>query len=165
MDDAMARAQLLARFKLQVKRTLGETVDLEALTRDPQYARQRVSEIEDAATEEELLIMVLRIRDLLLPAPPVLENAERSTVLGRQTDPTSSPRISQGNAQLPAGCTCLVRRHEARLELLDLDVQDLDPVSDLPRRHAQQTRCLGLYPAGLLQRGDDPLFFTERRVA
>ena len=33
MDDAMARAQLLARFKLQVKRTLGETVDLEAATR------------------------------------------------------------------------------------------------------------------------------------
>lgn len=73
MDDAMARAQLLARFKLQVKRTLGETVDLEALTRDPQYARQRLSEIEDAATEEDLLIMVLRLRDLLLPAPPVRE--------------------------------------------------------------------------------------------
>ena len=81
MDEAMERAQLLARFKLQVKRALGETVDLEALTRDPQYARQRLSEIEDAATDEDLLIMVLRLRDLLLPVPtasaqaPVVEAA------------------------------------------------------------------------------------------
>lgn len=91
MDDAMARAQLLARFKLQVKRTLGETVDLEALTRDPQYARQRLSEIEDAATEEELLIMVLRIRDLLLPAPPVLETQNEAPSSAAKPTPPPAP--------------------------------------------------------------------------
>ncbi|WP_051295522.1 hypothetical protein [Azonexus hydrophilus] len=67
MDKQMETAQLLARFKLQVKRSLGETVDLERLTREPAYARQRLNEVEDAADDEDLLIMVLRLRDLLLP--------------------------------------------------------------------------------------------------
>lgn len=67
----MEMAQLLARFKLQVKRTLGETVDLERLMREPAYARQRLAEVEEAASEEELLVMVLRIRDVLLPNKPL----------------------------------------------------------------------------------------------
>lgn len=67
MDKQMETAQLLARFKLQVKRALGQTVDLERLTREPLYARQRLNELEDAADDEELLVMVLRLRDLLLP--------------------------------------------------------------------------------------------------
>lgn len=91
MDDAMARAQLLARFKLQVKRTLGETVDLEALTRDPQYARQRLAEIEDAATEEDLLIMVLRLRDLLLPAAPPPELLAETTPPAAEPTPPAAP--------------------------------------------------------------------------
>lgn len=70
MTKQMETAQLLARFKLQVKRALGQSVDLERLTRDPSYARQRLSEIEEAAEEEELLVMVLRMRDLLLPFTP-----------------------------------------------------------------------------------------------
>lgn len=70
MTKQMETAQLLARFKLQVKRTLGQSVDLERLTREPSYARQRLSEIEEAAEEEELLVMVLRMRDLLLPFTP-----------------------------------------------------------------------------------------------
>ena len=68
MDTRMEQAQLLARFKLQVKRSLGETIDLEKLTRDPIYARQRLQDIEDAAEDEDLLVMVLRLRDLILPA-------------------------------------------------------------------------------------------------
>lgn len=71
MEKSMEMAQLLARFKLQVKRALSESVDLEALTRDPIYARRRLSEIEEAAGDEELLIMVLRLRDHLLPAVEV----------------------------------------------------------------------------------------------
>lgn len=67
MDKQMETAQLLARFKLQVKRTLKESVDLERLTREPDYARQRLAEIEEAAMEEDLIVMVLRLRDLLLP--------------------------------------------------------------------------------------------------
>lgn len=68
MEKQMEIAQLMARFKLQVKRTLSETVDLDRLTRDPEYARVRLSEIEEAAMDEELLVMVLRLRDHLLPA-------------------------------------------------------------------------------------------------
>jgi len=66
-DKSMEIAQLLARFKLRVKRSLGQTVDLERLTREPEYARQRLSEIEEAAEEEELLIMLLQLRSHLLP--------------------------------------------------------------------------------------------------
>jgi hypothetical protein len=66
----------MARFKLMVKRTLGQTVDLERLDREPAYARERLAEIEEAALDEDLLIMVLRLRDLLLPAAaPVVEVA------------------------------------------------------------------------------------------
>ncbi|AXS80955.1 hypothetical protein [Dechloromonas sp. HYN0024] len=70
MENQIERAQFLARFKLQVRRTIGQSVDLDRLTRDPAYARQRLSEIEEAADEEELLISVLRMRDLLLPVTP-----------------------------------------------------------------------------------------------
>jgi hypothetical protein len=70
MEKHIERAQFLARFKLQVRRTIGQSVDLDRLTRDPVYARQRLSEIEDAADEEELLVSVLRMRDLLLPVVP-----------------------------------------------------------------------------------------------
>ncbi len=71
MDKQMEMAQLMARFKLQVKRTLSETVDLDRLIRDADYARQRLAEIEEAALDEELLVMVLRLRDHLLPVTPV----------------------------------------------------------------------------------------------
>ncbi len=67
MEKQMEMAQLMARFKLQVKRTLSETVDLDRLIREPGYARQRLAEIEEAAPDEELLVMVLRLRDHLLP--------------------------------------------------------------------------------------------------
>ena len=70
MDEQMEKVQLLARFKLQVRRSLGEAVDLEALTRDTGYARRRLQEIEEAAVDEDLLVMVLRLRDLLLPVQP-----------------------------------------------------------------------------------------------
>jgi len=71
MDERLEKAQLLARFKLMVKRTLGQTVDLERLAREPLYARERLAEIEEAALDEDLLVMVLRLRDLLLPVAPL----------------------------------------------------------------------------------------------
>lgn len=79
MDKTMETAQLLARFKLQVKRALGQTIDLERMTREADYARQRLAEIEEAAEDEQLLVLVLRLRDLLLPvvsAPPANPPAE-----------------------------------------------------------------------------------------
>lgn len=42
-----------------------------------------------------------------------------------------------------------------RLNLTYLDIQRLNTVSDLPRRHAQQPRRLGLHPARLFQGCDD----------
>ena len=78
MTKQMETAQLLARFKLHVKRALGQSVDLERLAREPSYARQRLSEIEEAAEDEELLVMVLRMRDLLLPFTPEPQLSEVS---------------------------------------------------------------------------------------
>ncbi len=72
MEKTMEQAQLLARFKLQVKRTLGESVNLDSLSNDPIYAKARLAEIEEMAEDEELLIMVLRVRDLVLPAEPMV---------------------------------------------------------------------------------------------
>jgi len=71
MDEKLEKAQLMARFKLMVKRTLGQTVDLERLDREPAYARERLAEIEEAALDEDLLVMVLRLRDLLVPLAPL----------------------------------------------------------------------------------------------
>jgi len=82
-ENTLEIAQLLARFKLQVKRSLQESVDLERLTRDAAYARERLAEIEEAALDEELLIMVLRLRDHLLPAPATLA-----------TEPVAAPVIA-----------------------------------------------------------------------
>lgn len=80
MNERLETAQLLARFKLHLKRSLGQSVDLERLERDPAYARQRLAEIEEDALDEDLLVMVLRLRDIVLPAaasaaPPVPEAA------------------------------------------------------------------------------------------
>lgn len=75
MEKQLEMAQLLARFKLQVKRSLGESVDLESLARNPTYARQRLSEIEEAADDEGLLVMVLRLRDHLVPHDPAPQTA------------------------------------------------------------------------------------------
>lgn len=87
MDKQMEMAQLLARFKLQVKRSLGETVDLLRLSREPAYAQQRLTEIEEAADDEELLVMLLRLRDKLVPAdapppPALMESPEQATIRG-----------------------------------------------------------------------------------
>lgn len=67
MEKTLEQAQLLARFKLQVKRALGESVNLDALSNDPIYAKARLAEIEEMAEDEELLVMVLRVRDQVLP--------------------------------------------------------------------------------------------------
>lgn len=50
-------------------------------------------------------------------------------------------------------------------ELLHLNIQDLNPIGNLPGRHPQNPRGLGLHPARLLQGGDDPFPFRDVRVA
>ena len=49
-------------------------------------------------------------------------------------------------------------------ELLDLDVQGLDPVGDLARGHAEDAGGFGLHPAGLFQGGDDEFLFLKLGV-
>ena len=92
MNKQMETAQLLARFKLQVKRSLGETVDLESLSRNPVYARQRLAEIEEAALDEKLLVMVLRLRDLLLPMEIAPETVAEITPQPASAVPESAPK-------------------------------------------------------------------------
>lgn len=70
MTEELELMQLMARFKLQVRRQLNQLVDLDLLKTDSTYARTRLSEIENLADDEELLMMVLRLRSILLPAAP-----------------------------------------------------------------------------------------------
>lgn len=71
MEDQIEQIRLLARFKLQVRRLLNQSVDLELLKNDPAYARARLAQIEDSAEDEELLVMALQLRQILLPKAPV----------------------------------------------------------------------------------------------
>lgn len=82
MDDKLDTAMLLARFKLLVKRQLAETVDLDRLTREADYARLRLAEIEEKADNEELLVMLLKVRERLRTQPPTAdaESGAASTV-------------------------------------------------------------------------------------
>lgn len=61
--------RLMARFKLQVRRQLDQSIDLFQLEHDLSYAKQRFCEIENQADDEELLVTLLTLRDLLLPPP------------------------------------------------------------------------------------------------
>ncbi|BBE52134.1 hypothetical protein OYT1_ch2622 [Ferriphaselus amnicola] len=70
MTDELELMQLMARFKLHVRRQLNQLVDLDLLKTDSAYARTRLSEIENLADDEELLMMVLRLRSILLPVAP-----------------------------------------------------------------------------------------------
>lgn len=65
MDEHIEQLRLLARLKLQVRRELNETVDLERMKRESQYAWSRLAEIEESTADEELLITVLRLREML----------------------------------------------------------------------------------------------------
>ncbi|MBR0567752.1 hypothetical protein J5J83_16630 [Azoarcus sp. L1K30] len=64
-------ARLLARFKLQVKRTLGRSVNLAAMTGDRAYAAATLDEVEELAEDEELLLLVIRLREGLALAVAV----------------------------------------------------------------------------------------------
>lgn len=70
MEEQLDMAVLLARFKLLVRRQLAETVDLDLLTRDAEYARSRLSAIEETAENEDLLVMLLKVRERVLPPHP-----------------------------------------------------------------------------------------------
>jgi hypothetical protein len=64
-DEEVELARRLARFKLSVRRTLGVSVNLDALLVDLDYRTRTLSEIEELTDDEELLVNLLLVRDLL----------------------------------------------------------------------------------------------------
>lgn len=64
-DEEVELARRLARFKLSVRRTLGVSVNLDALLVDLDYRTRILSEIEELTDDEELLVNLLLVRDLL----------------------------------------------------------------------------------------------------
>jgi hypothetical protein len=70
IDEQVELAQMLARFKLHVRRVLNESVDLDLLKNDPEYARERLSQIEEKAEDEDLLVSVLMLRERLCSRAP-----------------------------------------------------------------------------------------------
>lgn len=71
-QNRLETVQLLARFKLSVRRHLQIAVDLQLLETDQNYAQRVLAAIEAAAEDEQLLILTLQVRDYLLPLAAVL---------------------------------------------------------------------------------------------
>ncbi len=63
LQDRLETVQLLARFKLSVRRHLQIAVDLQLLESDRNYAERVLAAIEAAAEDEQLLILPLQVRD------------------------------------------------------------------------------------------------------
>lgn len=61
----MELARRLARFKLGVRRTLGESVNLDALRTDLDYRVRTLADIEERTDDEELLVSLLLVREML----------------------------------------------------------------------------------------------------
>ncbi|EGK70103.1 MAG: hypothetical protein GY848_02920 [Methyloversatilis sp.] len=64
-DDDMELARRLARFKLGVRRSLGESVNLDALRTDLDYRTRTLADIEERTDDEDLLVSLLLVRDML----------------------------------------------------------------------------------------------------
>lgn len=94
LQDRLQTVQLLARFKLSVRRHLQMVVDLQLLEADRNYAERMLAAIESAADDEQLLILTLQVRDSLLPAAPVPSSPATSqppaAVTGAQASATRS---------------------------------------------------------------------------
>lgn len=61
----MELARRLARFKLGVRRSLGESVNLDALRTDLDYRTRTLADIEERADDEDLLVSLLLVREML----------------------------------------------------------------------------------------------------
>lgn len=94
MNEDIELLRFLARLKLQVRRELDQSVDLDRLKNEPDYARQRLAEIEEATADEDLLVLVLRLREMLVPrvsaapsaaAEPVRVSSEQRYLYGARS--------------------------------------------------------------------------------
>lgn len=73
MEDKLEEIRLLARFKLQARRLLNQSVDLEKLRNDPVYAADCLARVEEKVDDEELLVLALRLRGMLVPHSPAAQ--------------------------------------------------------------------------------------------
>jgi hypothetical protein len=76
IDEQVELAHMLARFKLHVRRELNESVDLDLLKNNPEYARVRLSQIEEKAEHEDLLVSVLMLRERLCNRAPATQEPQ-----------------------------------------------------------------------------------------
>lgn len=89
-------AVLMARLKLHARKQLGLNVDLEQLETDPEYASATLRAIEDAAEDETLLVLVVRLRSKLVktPSASTLQHIV-SAALPKEAAPKEAPRAPQ----------------------------------------------------------------------
>ncbi|KKW68503.1 hypothetical protein AAV94_05295 [Lampropedia cohaerens] len=75
-DTDFDTAVLMARLKLQARKQLGLPIDLERLEKDSAYAAETLRAVENGAEDEQLLVLVVRLRAKLLrsrqPQPAAL---------------------------------------------------------------------------------------------
>jgi hypothetical protein len=74
-QEMIETARLLARFKLQVRRSLDRAVDLGRLTADPVYCARTLAEIGAVAKDEELRTLLRKLCERLLAPPPAEQPA------------------------------------------------------------------------------------------
>lgn len=70
--DYIETARLMARFKLQVSRSLDMAVDLDTMARDAGYARRILADVEGRARDADLRATLRQLRERLfrlLPGP------------------------------------------------------------------------------------------------
>lgn len=77
--ERLELTRLLAKFKLAVRRQLNQSVNLERLRNEPDYAREQLAELEEQVDDEELLVLLLSLRERLVPQAVVIPPAPVST--------------------------------------------------------------------------------------
>jgi hypothetical protein len=90
-QERVELTRLLAKFKLNVRRQLNQSVNLERLQNEPDYAREQLAALEEQIDDEELLVTLLVLRDRLVPKPaddPVPE-------IAKPVGPTAEPAPSR----------------------------------------------------------------------
>ncbi|MFO7189418.1 MAG: hypothetical protein DIU74_006990 [Pseudomonadota bacterium] len=68
--EQLEKIRLMARLKLQVKRVMKKSVDLQALATNPDYAERVLADIEEHCVDEDMLVTVLTLREMLVPKRP-----------------------------------------------------------------------------------------------
>lgn len=68
-QERVELTRLMAKFKLAVRRQLNQSINLERLQNEPDYAREQLAALEEQIDDEELLVTLLVLRDRLIPNP------------------------------------------------------------------------------------------------